>query len=1295
MATSTFQYPAVVSRTLDPDGRSLRTVVGLHDHELSDADVNLIQDLQDYKREQALENKSATSGSLTFAPMIFQSNVANTFYVPAFDVLFNGEVVTIQGFNSPDLTKNCVTLAQSQQPVFWTTGVTDEDARIYVVFLELWYQSLDPTTGQGYYLDPVTQLRYYYPYGCVSPYPTNAELMPDDSVDIFATTTSGTGLLTTERAQIQWRLNIQRLSLSYNFTKNQFGLDPDPSVTPNVVTGVTYNGAYGQGSYSTPIIDSAYQFTNMGTVNGDTGLWQAGDGNVNNSLGTMDGYTYAMPIAVMFQRNYGAFSLNSNIYGCGSSSVTGSGLLASGVSGRFDSKLADQIFADDVVDCRGTVTLDAWDLDKLMREGFVDVITGNARSAIGRGKSPGLNSEALGSTIDYYVSKAPATVTNTDTLVTSWDGFANGFSSDLRTFYTTLLVPPTMKSYWASSSTQGGPWMLGDAFSISLPGFSPGSIASIAVQSFNGSPTSATRNPINLLSGQITVTGLGSKTATVTFTSTLTGTAFDPGGNNIYCTVGVQYPANSGADLKNVPIAVDGGILTDTISGKTLPVYGVSEYDIQTKVLAPQAYIVNCYNPEYSNFIFGTRIWVLVPATSGTTVGTNTTFVIDRSNLNGNVNGFYPPRVWNAATGAAFTITSVSMKGNNCVVTVSGILASSVSLIMSFIAQDTAQLVYNGPVKGVTEIEETVLMGNYNTYVTDNTFQVDSRISVGQQSYSATTNLTTIVLAAGATPTNSTTLGPGCTIKGISGDDSSNRYIWVPDTSGNLNAIPCSTVSFNNGMVTITVQGNYAQTSGGAGTPTPFFFCGSILPGFSPTSSLTLVERYVPYQGEGTLSRNYEVLHNDDTALVTTNGTGAAPVVGLEDVYPYNREIPISTTLPAQSNWSDATLTNTPLASVFDSNYVAMRQNNVEDTFEVPLHTNDFIPPMNKDFRKEIEFVTPADGGRGFAQATPHVGFAIAPPTARTVLGQNLQSTTASIILYVNNVSGNDSNDGLSLTSPMQTITAALNALPPVLRNPCSIQLVSTNAPYSISALQNSLQEIALGDGVVRSAVYYALGNIAFTIQESGRLVITAAAGSVFPVTIDATGFTGFGNGPTSAFFVDNSRVIFNFLSFTGFTNPAIYGIDSDIDFVNCTWSGNVQAGGFEQGCNVIMDGGSITLPDSGVGMVVSSGELTSSNVNLAVSANANPGAFYIGERNSTLNLETHATDTVSETNILATTVVAQVEFNSSIVVTSDFQTNGSAVLSANSALARTVSTTPFLGGVTQDSSSNIVTLLS
>ena len=1260
-----FQYPSAVSRTLDPAGRSLKTIVGLHDHQLSDADVNLIQDLQDYKRHLLLADKSATSGCLTYAAMEFTPFIANTFVIPAFDVLFNGEVVSICGFNSPDLTQNRITL--TQQPSYWASGYASDDAHIFVIFLEIWYQALDPVLGTGYNLDS-SGIRYFYPYGCTVPDPSNAELLPDDSVDVFATSA---GLLTTERAQIQWRFNIQPVALTYDFTQFQFGLDPGVRSSEIV---------YGQGSTTAPIADTIHQFTNMGSINGDTGLWRAGSGEntalSTDSLNTMDGYTYAMPVAVMFQRNSGPFDTvgMSNIFGCGDSSVPNSGLLQTGgISGRFDGKLADQIFPDDVVDTRQTVTLDAWDLGKIMREGFVDLITGNCRTAIGRGDGYGLKTEGLGSTLDYYISVAPSAIPNTNTLLSSWDGFKNGFSSDLRTFYVSKQITTSMKSYWLPSS--GGPgssWVLGDAFTITLPTSvsSATTIQSVTVQSFNVSNNVTT--PINLLPGQLQVTGLGTASVTVTIIKNLQGTFFDPGAQNIYCTLGVQYPANSNVDLRKVPIAVDGGSIFDATLGKSLPVYGVSDYAISTNPVAIQAYNTITYNPEYSNLVFGTRISVPVPVSGNSSVvvgATTTTILLNRLGLNTKITGLYPISITDTATTPNVYIpSSISMRGANCTIVLGQAVSSSITFVLTFLAQDTAQLAYNAPVKGVTQIEETVLFGNYTG---DSNFSLDSRVSVGSVQFDGT--LTTIVLAAN-----------NCIIKGISGDDS-RRLMWVMDSSGNFNSVGCSTADFNNAMVTVTLVGDYSTST--------FFFCGSILPAFDPASTMTIVERYIPYQGEGVLNRNYEVIHNDDNALVTTNGTGAAPLVGLEDVYPYNREFPISTALPALVGWSDATLVNAPLASLFDSNYVAMRQNNVEHTFEVPLHTNDFIPPINKDFRKDIQFIS-TGGARGFSTAIPHIGFAITAPVARTVLGQNLQATTAPVVLYVNNATGNDANDGLSVATAKLTITAALDALPPVLRHPCSIQLVDTNAPFVIANLQSSLQEIALGDGVIRSSVYYALGNLAFTVQESGRLVITAVAGATNPVVIDATGFAGSGNGPTSAFFIDESRVIFNNLTFQGFINPAIYAMNSDVDFVDCVFTNNLQSGAFSQGCNVIFDGGSITLPDGGTGHVISSSGLTASSVALAVSSGAIPGSFFVGERNSTLNLQTHAV-TGAETNIVSSVVVAQVEFNSSVVVTSDFQTNGSAVLSANSTLARTVTISPFLGGVTADSSSNVVTLLS
>ena len=501
-------YPSVVSRTLDPTGKSLTTVVAMHDRELSDSDVNLIQDLQDFKRQRLLQDGSATSGCLTWKPMAFDTTVANTFTVPQFDVLFNGEVVTVAGSLSADQTLNKVVLPT---PAFWTAGTADEPARIYVAFLEIWYQSLDPTTGQGYYNDPVTGLHYFYPYGGVTPDPSSMESIPDDSIDIFS------GLYTTQRAQIQWRINVQRVALNYDFAQFRYGLDPSGDGTNQAV--------YAQASQASPIAgDTTFQFQNLGSVTGDTGIWRAGDGNPENDLGTMDGYSYAMPLAVVFQRNSGPFSLGSNIFGCANPLNANSGLLQyiPYDSGRFDSKLADQVFADDTVDTRQTVSLDGWDYGTLADEGFVDVLSGNLRSAVTRGESPGMSGYALGSVLEYYVSMSPGVVGNTNT-VGSFDGFANGFSSDRRVFYVTRQITINMKS----SPTNGQPWSQNDVFTVSLPSASNAVIASAFVQGFH--TAAGVKTPINLLSGQVLIAGLASKTVVVSFPYNLTGTLFDPG----------------------------------------------------------------------------------------------------------------------------------------------------------------------------------------------------------------------------------------------------------------------------------------------------------------------------------------------------------------------------------------------------------------------------------------------------------------------------------------------------------------------------------------------------------------------------------------------------------------------------------------------------------------------------------------------------------------------------------------------------------------------------------------------
>ena len=631
----------------------------------------------------------------------------------------------------------------------------------------------------------------------------------------------------------------------------------------------------------------------MGTVNGDTGVWRAGDGNVNNDLATMDGYSYAFPVAVVFQRNSGTFSVASNPFGCAAATgaVPNSGLLRSNQSGRFDAKFADGIEAEDVVDTRQTVSLSGYDFGVVADQAFADLVTGATQAAIGRGLSPGNNPVALGSQLDYYVSINPTAVPNTDT-VGQFDGFANGFSSDNRTFYSTQQVTVDQKTV----GSIGSPWVLNDAFTVTLPGSSLATIEYVQVQALVTQPDGS-KQPALLLPGQIELTGIGTKSVTVTFVAKLTGTAYDPTSNSIFVTVGAEYAAGSGVDLRQVPTAVEGGLLIDGSTGATLPVFGVSDYEVSASQPALSAFSITALNPKYSHIAFGTRVGILISGSAGTQSvqggNTVTTFVLSRIGLDAGLNGLYPVTAADSVSGAPYTFASRVITSTHVTAVLNGAVNPTSTVLFTFLANATCQLSFNAPVKGVTSIEETVLVGNWTL---DPSLTMDNRVViVSNKNYTNVTN--TLVFAAS-----------GCTLKGISGDDT-NQFIWVADnaTPPNFNAVQITSASFQNGLVVIDVPPTVnLQVQ-------PFFMCASIYPAFAPSSQLIVEESYLPYQGEGVLARSYEIVYADDYGLVTTNGTGQAPIIGLADVYPYNRSLPVSTSLPALTAWADSGLTNSPV----------------------------------------------------------------------------------------------------------------------------------------------------------------------------------------------------------------------------------------------------------------------------------------------------------------------------------------------------------------------------------------------
>lgn len=1254
----TKNYPPTVSRTLDPTGLGFATVVGQHDRKLTDADINLIQDVQDLKRLSILDH-TAPSGCLTLSPFRFKTFTEKVFEIPAFNVLFRGEVIQVAGSRTADLSLNRVEIGS---PRAWAPGVGYDDGSIYVVFLEVWGKALNPSTGDGYYVNQ-NGARYFWPLGCVeSDLSVVLRTQFQDNVpDPFQ------GMLTTLRVQTQWRLRVERLpSLPYNFEKNRFGLDPDP------LTGAKM---LGRGSIPANDPASDFAFSSLLSVTGETTLWRAGDGNAANSLQTVDGYVYATPVALVFQRNNGKFTLDTNPFGCGLTTVQRSGLFADKISGRLDGKFADIVYPEDVVDTRVSVSLTGYDPETLTQQGLTDVITGAHTTRISRGEAPGCKPTALGSKLPYTVALASRQTVNVDT-VGSFDRWANGFSSDARTYTTTRVVTLADRTVVGVNPDTKVPntsaWGMGDVIPIKLDNLvaQGASIVNVFVQSLVTN-ADGSKSPLALYGGQLSVEGLNYRQVTIRIASNLAKATQAPGANPLIITVGVKYPAGGGADLRRVPVDMAGGELFDADTNATLPVFGVSEYEVD-QFKAPRTkeiVALQVYSPFYSSTVFGSRVHLNIP-NSQAAISTGdqqtqlNTFTIPRRDLDKRFQGLYAVAALDPE-GVPLHISRREIIGDNMLVVVDGLLNTTTATTFVVLCHRTAQCAVNPPVKGMTALEETVLVGP----ALAGDIQGDTRFTVASSRYTGTDSI--LVLYAN-----------NARLKGFAGTDFAT-LVWVKDISGKFVAREC-TVELFGGIATVTIPRTNVTTS-------QWFLVASLLPSPSATSRLTLTLTYVPYQGEGVEGRDYTLVYAPNEAWITTNGTGQAPIVGLQDVFPFNRQFPISPTLPALPNWSDADLKNQALGAEVDSNFVAKRFNNVEHTLATRLHTNDFIAPLHGFMRRKIRMSNKA-GRRGFTKATPHVGFAVAKPKARSILGDNLQSTVSPVTLYVNNVSGNDTNDGLLKASAKKTIHGAIATLPPVLRHPVAIILVDTGYAYTIKDLQRvDFTQALLGDGETRASRYYALGHIAFVMQESARITIGRETTSGERITIDATGFTGFGDGPTFAFLVSDSRVILHGLTFKGFTTAAVKIIDSDVEFLDCELGPNLTSFSAEQGALVTLNGGTVALGGENIGGVLASSSLRVSKTILKVLPGGTPGAFFVAERSSNLNFQDHniTLEADLESGITGGHTIAIARTSSTITCEPTWISNGKCVLQTNSTLVRSVGLSPFRGGLDKDASSN------
>lgn len=233
----------------------------------------------------------------------------------------NGWPLVIQGTDSVDIN-NVITLESMAS----TSG-----GRLDFVFLEVWRELVDKNG-------------VVYQYGN-----TDADTLAND-------------LDTAKRIQLRYRIRV-----SNGISGSTEGFD-----------GTVYAAA------ALPVGSvSSYTFSNQVDA-GDAGLWLAGDGSssAKTALGSVDGYSYAIPMFMVYRRGHSA---GFSILDMSSTAVSkGDGV----VSDRPDGYFYDVVYPTDIVDLRHRILVGR-DISALVEKTFKSLTQGTLRTRRGlvRGNS--------------------------------------------------------------------------------------------------------------------------------------------------------------------------------------------------------------------------------------------------------------------------------------------------------------------------------------------------------------------------------------------------------------------------------------------------------------------------------------------------------------------------------------------------------------------------------------------------------------------------------------------------------------------------------------------------------------------------------------------------------------------------------------------------------------------------------------------------------------------------------------------------------------------------------------------
>jgi len=519
---TTKNYGPGNSGYLDPTDRSWETAVYQASKPILDKELNLVQDAE----QEALRRSSkvrAPSGwlsddflnSAVSALLDSQVTVANAVQLSKLSALVNGWILNVTdtgnnaGLNVLDL------------------GAAPSGAgakRTDLVVLEAWRRLIPAspsTTGKS----PTGRI---WRNGNVKVASADDLTLnfPDDLLD------GAVGAETTKRVQIQYRLRVIQGVDIFTYA---FGIN-DPSVFAHTVPT---NAATPDGT------TTSFTYTNQSSV-GDPGLWVAGDGNPTNTLGTVDGLMYALPLMAVFRRNSTAFARNTNQ----------NGGVAFGVnSTRPDGLFYDIITARDILDLRTGTSPTGWDFTEVLQKNMNFLFDNVNQTEIGTTLfGGGMNGHTIVQADEIGLSNA----NGGDGVITGdtpGADFVGEFDSVRRTFSDKYVYETIVLRYTPS----GASWASGETISISpsnLPiwpyantnwaAHAPSNISFVAITRVAFLGEAGGSNSTDITTSGWSASGLGT-TPQGTATVRLTAAGATAGGSSpLFIWVTAAYPSGVG-----------------------------------------------------------------------------------------------------------------------------------------------------------------------------------------------------------------------------------------------------------------------------------------------------------------------------------------------------------------------------------------------------------------------------------------------------------------------------------------------------------------------------------------------------------------------------------------------------------------------------------------------------------------------------------------------------------------------------------------------------------------------------